>query len=301
MRDLFWRLAGAVVLLGLGAGAQAATSAPAAAACDRRCLLEQLTTYTEALTDNEPGHVPVAPGVRITANGAVQQAVGKSEVWGAIRRIPYRHALVDPETGTAIFLGVLTNTPTRNAERWWFYALRLKVQGRQVTEIEEISFDGTLGGTPASTLRLPERVFDAVLPPAERSSREQLFAIANSYFDAVSQEKPYAQVPWHPECQRIELGVFTVNSGLQGGSCGGEFKNPATKWNVRNRRFYIADVERGVVVAIGNFTTPPEYPNNNGSVVFEVFKVQDGLIRHIEAFFRGNGQLHSGWGEGPGS
>jgi hypothetical protein len=47
--------------------------------------------------------------------------------------------------------------------------------------------------------------------------------------------------------------------------------------------------------------TPPELPNNNGSVVFEVFKIQDGLIRHIEAFFRGNGQLHSGWGEGPGS
>jgi len=70
---------------------------------------------------------------------------------------------------------------------------------------------------------------------------------------------------------------------------------------VRNRRFYIADVERGVVFAIGNFMTPPEYPNNNGSVVFEVFKIQDGLIRHIEAFFRGNGQLHSGWGDGPGS
>ena len=36
-------------------------------------------------------------------------------------------------------------------------------------------------------------------------------------------------------------------------------------------------------------------------VVFEAFKVQDGMIRHIEAFFRANGQLHSGWGEGPGS
>jgi hypothetical protein len=48
---------------------------------------------------------------------------------------------------------------------------------------------------------------------------------------------------------------------------------------------------------VGNFTTPPEYPKNNGSVVMEVFKVQDGMIRHISAFFRGNGQLHSGWGD----
>jgi hypothetical protein len=104
-----------------------------------------------------------------------------------------------------------------------------------------------------------------------------------------------------PECQRIELAVCTVNSLMNPGSCGGEFKNPAIKWNVKNRRFYIADPERGAVLAIGNFTTPPEYPKNNGSVVFEVFKVQDGLIRQIEAFFRGNGQLHSGWGSGPGS
>jgi hypothetical protein len=135
----------------------------------------------------------------------------------------------------------------------------------------------------------------------ERSTRAQLFAIADKYFDAVTGAINYHDVPWHPECQRIELGTFTVNSRLGPGSCGGEFKDPKVRWTVCNRRFYIADEERGVVLAIGNFMTPPELPTNNGSVVFEVFKIQDGLIRHIEAFFRGNGQLHSGWGEGPGS
>jgi hypothetical protein len=108
-------------------------------------------------------------------------------------------------------------------------------------------------------------------------------------------------VPWHPECQRIELGVFTVNSERSPGSCGGEFQVPSVKWNVENRRFYIADIERGLVLAVANFMTPPDYPSNNGSVVFEVFKVQDGLIRQIHAFFRGNGQPVSGWGDGPGS
>jgi len=283
---------------------QAAAPAPAAvaaAACDRHCLLQVLTDYSEALVFNEPETLPLSAALRVTANGVLQSGAGKSEVWGAIRRMPFRQALVDPQTGAAIMLGVVTNAPTRNAARWWFYAVRLKVEQRRISEIEEITFDGTLGGTPASSLRLPERVFDSVLPVAERSTREQLFAIADSYFSAVGHEIPYRQVPWHPECQRIELGTFTVNSELMSGSCGGEFRNPATKWNVRNRRFYVADVERGVVLAIGNFTTPPEYPNNNGSVVFELFKIQDGMIRHIEAIFRGNGQLHSGWGEGPGS
>lgn len=285
------------VLFWLGVRAFAADSG----SCDRHCLLEILTNYTEALTDNDTSRLHVSPQVRVTGNGVVT-SLGKGEVWGSVKRIPYRQALVDPVTGAAVFYGVLTNSPTRDQEKWWFYIVRLKVAKRggapaQITEVEEISYDGMLGGTAASSLHLPERVFDTLLPEEERSSRDQLFAIANKYFDAVSRTLDYHEVPWHPECERIELGAFTVNSALGPGSCGGEFKSPRVKWIVKNRRFYIADVQRGLVFAIGNFTTPPEYPDNNGSVVFELFKVQDGLIRQIWAFFRGNGQLHSGWGD----
>jgi hypothetical protein len=278
-----------------------ATQARAAPAdCDRHCLLSILTTYTEALVDNDTSRLAVSPQLRVTSNGAVT-TLGKGQVWGAVKRIPYRHAFVDPASGAAVFYGTLTNSPTRDGEQWWFYVVRLKVVGQQVTEIEEVSYDGSLGGTPASSLELPHTIYDTYLPLAERSTRAQLFAIADKYFDAVTGTLNHHDVPWHPECQRIELGAFTVNSKLGPGSCGGEFKDPKVRWTVRNRRFYVADEERGVVLAIGNFMTPPELPNNNGSVVFEVFKIQDGLIRHIEAFFRGNGQLHSGWGEGPGS
>ena len=277
-----------------------ATAQSADSTCGRRCLLEILTTYTEALVDKDTSRLHLSPQVRVTGNGALM-TIGKGEVWGNAKRIQYRQALVDPVTGAAVFYGVVTNTPTRDQEKWWFYMVRLKVDKRQITEVEEISYDGALGATPASNLHLPDRIYDTEIPVDERSSREQLFATVNTYFDIVSRSIDYHDVPWHPECERIELGVFTVNSTLSAGSCGGEFKNPKTKWLVRNRRFYIADVERGVVFAIGNFMTPPEYPDNNGSVVFELFKVQDGLIRQIHAFFRGNGQLHSGWGDGPGS
>jgi hypothetical protein len=280
--------------------AAADESQPASTDCNRHCLLGILTTYTEALVDNDISRLAVSPQLRVTSNGAVI-TLGHGQVWGALKRIPYRHAFVDPVTGAAVFYGTLTNTPTKDAEKWWFYVVRLKIVRQQITEIEEVSYDGTLGGTPASSLELPHSIYDTYLPPAERSARAQLFAIADKYFDAVTGAINYHDVPWHPECQRIELGTFTVNSKLGPGSCGGEFKDPKMRWTVRNRRFYIADEERGVVLAIGNFMTPPELPNNNGSVVFEVFKIQDGLIRHIEAFFRGNGQLHSGWGDGPGS
>ncbi len=286
--------------------------------CDRHCLLQILWDYTEALTDDKPTEVPAAGNIRVTSNGRVVK-LGHGAVWGTPRRIPYRQALVDPTTGAAIFYGVVTNDirPRRSGAlispdtlsssdgrapiTWWFYVVRLKVENRRVSEAEEVAYAGSSMGADAKALSLPDRLFDTLLPEDERSSREQLMHIANEYFDAVSGTLSYRKVPWHPDCQRVELGVFTVNAATSPGSCGGEFQNPSVRWNVVNRRFYIVDVERGLVLAIANFTTPPNLPHNNGSVVFELFKIQDGLIRQIQAFFRGNGQLHSGWGTGPGS
>ena len=306
-----------VVALGLLSSAPIADQAPAAsqrpatATCDRRCLLQFLTDYTEAMTDNDVSRLAVDPKVKVTSNGEVS-ALGKGDVWGAARRLPYRQAFVDPITGAAVFYGVVTTTsqPTRpdtpaaaGAPRWWYWVARLKIENRRMTEVEEIAYERSQGafGADAATLTLGDRIFDTVLPAGERSTRKELFDIANKYFDAVSHRINYRDVPWHPECQRVELGVFTVNTARSPGSCGGEFQVPSVWWNVEDRRFYVADVERGVVLAAGNFMAPKEYPKNNPSVVMEVFKVQDGMIRHIFAFFRGNGQPKSGWGTGVGA
>lgn len=263
--------------------------------CDRRCLLEHLTVYTDGLIMNDASRIETSKNVRVTANGEVVK-LGKGEVWGKAIRMPYRQAFVDPATGAAMMLTTLTNTPTRDAEKWWFYMVRLQVEDMKITEIEEIAFDGTLRGTPAASMHLSDRIFDTVLPEDERVPREELVKVANQYFDVVSGTLDWRKVPWHPECQRYELATMTVNSAMLPQSCGVEFENPRIKWPVKNRRIYIADVERGVVMGIGHFTAPPDYPDNNESVVFEVFKVQDGLIRHIEAMFRGNDTQHkSGW------
>jgi hypothetical protein len=303
----------AAVLTSSASAASALTLAkaviPKVPACDRRCLLRTLTEYTEAIGDDSTARLKLSPKLKATYNG-VEGQLGKGDIWAANRRLPYRQVFVDPVTGSAVFYGIVTEAVSRPAPgaapaaapaptRWWFYVARLKVAGGQISEIEEIAYEkpkGGFGADPAD-LHLADRIFDTVLPAEERSTRQQLFHIADQYFSAVSHQVDYHDVPWHPECQRVEIGTFTVNAPGTSGSCGGEFKTPSVKWNVINRRFYIADVERGVVLAVGNFTAPPEYPKNNPSVVMEVFKVQDGMIRHISAFFRGNGQPHSGWGD----
>jgi hypothetical protein len=258
--------------------------------CNRRCLLEFLQTYTEGLLDNDTSRITTASNLRVTSNGA-DVPLGKGEVWGLAKRMPYRQAFVDPVTGAVMFMGTVTNAPTNQGERWWFYMVRLKVVAKQVTEVEEISYDGMLRGNSPSKLSQADRIYDAVLPASEQVSRTELIATANKYFDVVSGTLNYHDAPWHPECSRLEDAVLTVNQPESGGSCAGEFKNPRVKWIVKNRRIYIADVERGIVMAVSNFTSPPEYPNNNASVAFEVFKIQDGLIRHIEAMFRGDSSM----------
>ena len=283
-------LACVLAVIALGMTAARAARKPQEPDCDRRCLLEFLQTYTEGLLDNDTSRIKVAAKLRVTSNGT-DVPLGKGEVWGLAKRMPYRQAFVDPLTGAVMFMGTVTNAPTNQGERWWFYMVRLKVVARQITEVEEISYDGMIRGNHPSKLVQADRIYDAVLPPSEQVSRAELIATANKYFDVVSGTLNYHDAPWHPECSRLEDAVLTVNQPESSGSCAGEFKNPRMKWIVKNRRIYIADVERGIVMAVANFTSPPEYPNNNASVAFEVFKIQDGLIRHIEAMFRADSSM----------
>jgi len=283
-------LACVLAVIALGMTAARAARKPQEPDCDRRCLLEIGQTYTEGLLDNDTSRIKVAAKLRVTSNGT-DVPLGKGEVWGLAKRMPYRQAFVDPLTGAVMFMGTVTNAPTNQGERWWFYMVRLKVVARQITEVEEISYDGMIRGNHPSKLVQADRIYDAVLPPSEQVSRAELIATANKYFDVVSGTLNYHDAPWHPECSRLEDAVLTVNQPESSGSCAGEFKNPRIKWIVKNRRIYIADVERGIVMAVANFTSPPEYPNNNASVAFEVFKIQDGLIRHIEAMFRADSSM----------
>src|SRR5579863_9853118 len=119
--------------------------------CNRRCLLEFLQTYTEGLLDNDTSRIKVASNLRVTSNG-MDVPLGKGEVWGQAKRMPYRQAFVDPVTGAVMFMGTVTNAPTNQAELWWFYMVRLKVVAQQITEVEEIAYDGAIRGNHPSKL-----------------------------------------------------------------------------------------------------------------------------------------------------
>ncbi|MEI9892193.1 MAG: hypothetical protein WDN45_18595 [Caulobacteraceae bacterium] len=150
-------------------------------------------------------------------------------MWGPGRRLPYRQAFVDPATGSAVFYGAVTTATRADKGRWWFYVLRLKVKSARIAEVEEIAYEKPEGGFGAdpSSLTLADRIFDTVLPTAERSTRQQLFHIADQYFSAVSHQVDYHDVPWHPNASGWSLGPSPSTPPGTPGSCGGEFQTPS--------------------------------------------------------------------------
>jgi hypothetical protein len=176
MRRLGFVVMAAAVASAIGLAAQGPRAG--GPSCDRRCLLQVMFEYTEAITDNDLSKVPLSPKVRATNNGT-ETPLGKGDIWGPARRLPYRQVFVDPVTGAAIFYGVVTMStrppqpggPALETPRWWYYVARLKVEARRITEVEEIAYEppaNGFGATPSS-MTLPDRIFDTVLLESERS------------------------------------------------------------------------------------------------------------------------------------
>lgn len=284
----------------------------------RRALLEILTVYTDAIVLKDTSSISVANDVRITSNGQ-ETSLGGGPLWktpGTLR-IPYRRALVDAKRGAIMFRGTVTNeviprgSPLEQIVNpppgiWWWYALRLQVKDGHITEIEEIISTVGFPGTPAKSMIFPDRIWDIIVPEDQRSTEEELLQIADDYFSTVSGTIPWHKAPFHPEVNRYENGAATTNAVFLPGGTGTGLLSPALRdLKVTNRRFYVVDVTTGVVGALAKFTPPkPSEHVTRGAVsavIFEEFKIQDGLIRHIEAFFNVEGQEYSNWGTGPGS
>jgi hypothetical protein len=283
----------------------------ATSTCGRKCLLQILTVYTDAIELKNVSAIPIDPSVRITDNGNVT-GLGDGMVWqtpGALR-LPYRQALVDVNTGAATIFALITNVTvpvTSTAEeidnpppgQWWYYALRLKVVNSLITEVEELVSTIHIPGTdPASIPTEPDRIWDGIIPADEQMTSQDLQQVADDYWSTVGGTLPWPQAPFHPECQRVELGTQTTNAVFGPGSCGTEFLAPQLMGGtVTNRRFYVTDPARGIVAGIawfgGQNTTA-------GTAILETFKIQDGLLRHIEAYYPLQGQSWSGWGTGKG-
>jgi len=270
--------------------------------CDRGCLNSFADEFLAALVAHDPSHLPLGREARYTENGQTLK-LGDG-FWGTASALPnYKIYADDPQAGQVVFLGVMQENGVPV-----IFCSRLKVELHRITEMEVILSRKEPGSLARpENLVTPNPIFAETVAPAQRRSRANMIAIANSYFNAI--EKGHASfVPFDTNCNRIESGVQTTNNtalatqpdSVLGMGCADQIKtrNFQPDTLIRDRRFAVVDEERGLVFVLGFFDHDAQlrsYQLADGRTVkqtrtapwtweiAEIFKIQDGKIMRVEA------------------
>jgi hypothetical protein len=261
-------------------------------------LMGIMDAYLGALVAHDPAALAVAGDVRVTENG-YPVPLGRG-LFETAREVTYRQDVIDPGGDQIVVLAVvreevlLANVLVR---------LRVDRSGDRpvITEIETIvARKGAASVARPQAMVAPDPIWARVLDGDERADRSTMIAIADSYFQAI--EGNTADVPFHPDCNRVENGQATTNTGEAAMSARAQLERQVFRYitRVRDRRYPIVDVDRGVVFAVVAFDVPgrredfasfpvpfeqlPERMWIPRTVLLgELFKVAGGQIHAIEA------------------
>jgi len=309
---------GPLALASPPASAQAygASSAVDRLDCDEQCLEGFAHRYMDGLVHHDVSHVPFAPNVRFTEND-VPLGVGDG-LWGSISSASQSPLLATDEvTGNVAWFGTVEEHGVPA-----YYAMRLKVAGQRITEVETVVDRKTQWpsafGDPAKLVHDP--AFAEVLPSDERRERERLRDVVNGYFSTVERNDGELLTQFDPDCQRIENGISTTRGSFGAAAvaqgCEAQFRLGLYRINkrVRERRYPLIDEKRGIVVATGFFdhdNTFDRYKTTDGKEhrtllkwpnslsLMEAFKIKNGRIYRVEAVFTYVPYfLHSPWMQG---
>ena len=205
MSRLLKLLVGVIVVVGAASPASAQT-------CDRACLRTMLDQYLAAVIKHDPTAAPLVVGFRQTEN-AINVRPGNG-VWKTVTGLgKVQRRYFDPVTGQAAYFGTVeegSETP--------IVSVRLRVENRKLTEAEWFlarANDPGLGGPrrqggPPANLHNPDYLAanpprDTVVPRNQRSDRDTLIRIVDSYFDAITSHDGSVALT-HQGCGRVENG-----------------------------------------------------------------------------------------------
>ena len=307
-------------------GSQAWAAGPG---CDRACLEGFVDKYLDAVIANQPSMVPLARGARFTEDG-VQLVIGDG-LWNTMRaKGKYRLFVSDVPAGQVAFFGSIeedNRDPAQGTPA--LIALRLKVRGGQITEVEQLVIRDENAAKRVNEMTV-NPVYLSETPVADRMSRAALIDTSNKYFTGMQQNDGKGDYPFADDCNRIENGGQSTNAPTPAGqtrpdpktstnysgqwSCMEQFKSGLLHfvYHIRDRRFVAVDEERGIVFAFGffdhpggatrTFSTPDGRSVTAGPVqpwtwqIAELFKVEKGKIHKIEALLhRVPYGMNSGW------
>ena len=204
-RSLAW---GFLVILALAGGAGPAS----AQTCDRACLRTMLDQYLAAVVKHDPAAAPLVVGFRQTEN-AISVRPGNG-VWKTVTGLgKVQRKYFDPVSGQAAYYGTV-----EEGSETAIVTIRVRVENRRLTEAEwflaRANDPGLNGprrqGGPPANLHNPEYLTanpppDRVVPRNQRTDRDALVRIVDSYFDAITSHDGSVALT-HQGCGRVENG-----------------------------------------------------------------------------------------------
>ena len=206
-------------------------------------------------------------------------------LWKNASRVrPYRLDILDVRQKVAASLVVVEaeGSPA-------LLALRLKVAGQKITEIEtqvtRTQQEGRLFNVTA--LDSPSKAMTMMPEAPQRASREEAIRIAEFYPAGLKIGSfVTADAPFAADAYRLENGVATAGHGCARGGCENIktqniLKHPALTYQVK-----AVDEDSGIVLLHMNFGDTGSYGPGNALFVWEAFKVYGGQIHGVEAFMK---------------
>jgi hypothetical protein len=309
------------------------TASPAFAqgtSCDRACLEATVDQFLDAFIKHDPTRVPLTLTVKFTENGQ-RLTVGDGSWRSMIGRGTYRLFVADPPAGQVAFIGTLREENAQNTDGApVLIALRLKVERRQIAEIELFVVRNENAARNCEKLGMPHHLFLEAVPPPERMSRADLVKTANMYFTGMQRNDGKGVYPFADDCDRFENGGQSTNVLPKPGETRADPKTAtmySNQWGckeqftsgllhfvsrIRDRRYVAVDEERGLVFSFiffdhmagdtRHYTTPDGRAVTAGPTtpwtweLAEMFKLERGTIRRIEAILeRSPYGMDSGW------
>jgi hypothetical protein len=288
--------------------------------CDRACLENYLDRYLDAMMANDPSLELFTRDCKFTENG-VQLPLGSEGLWYSMSgKGTYKFYIPDVETRQIAYIGTVlegANLPRAKTAKsapeakpsedtLAAIALRLKIDDNgKISEAEQLVMRPEISlfeeeqrpsrfpptGEAVEKMGAPHEIFTEVIPEAERMSREELVKVANYYFEGLQRNDTKGYYPFTDDCERFENGMQTTQTNCKAQFESGQLANVVSR--IRDRRFVAVDRERGIAFAFGFF----DHVQINWTwQIAELFKIEKGLIRRIEAvFLRCPYGTNSGW------
>lgn len=266
--------------------------------CDDDCLVDIAQRYLQDVVTKDFSRLPWSDPVRYTENN-VAMMIGEG-FWGAGPGTQGEGLfLPDAQSGNIVWLGITTEHGQAA-----YHALRLKVAGEQISEVESlVGREGTPEVFAKVDTYTRDESFSETLPADERRSREQMIAVVDGYFNSKQQNNGKVFVDFTDDCSQVTNGMSTTSGdhwaakAVQG--CAEQLATRVYKPvdRIRARRYPVVDEVTGVVAALSiedhatryvDYTTTDnkpltvqvEYPNSRGRL--DVFKIVDGEISRID-------------------